>query len=280
MSLGVLQISEPSQYNSKVDVGIDISVVHFQGVFVVPRGVWQLTSFFRNDSEVQLSLRKTLRCLQHLTKMRRLLLRDALISDEGLQSLRGLSNIEHLDLGGTRTSDNGVTHLTGMTKLKKLSLQGTGLTDDGVQHLLNFPDLEELDVYGTKVSNVGVNVLKTLRKLRTVDLRYTRASRGGVDDLASAIPECEIVYVDLAVRPSIPQGADRMIQSHDEPSVAQWVSDMGGATTVEAGQLKSISLANTSVTDGLLANLRALPNLQKLDLQFTEVSDLGVRHLA
>src|SRR6185437_347808 len=45
---------------------------------------------------------KGLAQMQGLSKLRKLLLRDALISDEGLRNLGGLVHLEHLDLGGTR----------------------------------------------------------------------------------------------------------------------------------------------------------------------------------
>ena len=62
--------------------------------------------------------------LQGMTGMRKLLLRDAVISDECLRSLRPLKNLEWLDLGGTKISDAGIAHLSGLKKLKKLSLLG------------------------------------------------------------------------------------------------------------------------------------------------------------
>src|SRR3954449_3990893 len=46
-----------------------------------------------------------LKQIQGLTKLRKLLLRDAVIGDEALQNLSGLVNLEHLDLGGTRITD-------------------------------------------------------------------------------------------------------------------------------------------------------------------------------
>ena len=69
---------------------------------------------------------------------------DAILSDEGLRSLRGLVNLEWLDLGGTRITDAGVAHLHGMTRLKKLNCQGAALTDEGVRHLADMANLEQV----------------------------------------------------------------------------------------------------------------------------------------
>jgi Leucine-rich repeat (LRR) protein len=109
--------------------------------------------------------------MQGLTKLRRLLLRDAVISDSGIANLGGLVNLEQLDLGGTRIGDAGIAHLRSMTKLKKLSLQGAGLTDEGIGHLAAMTGLEELNLYGTKITNASVEVLRELKNLRTVDFR-------------------------------------------------------------------------------------------------------------
>ena len=129
-----------------------------------------------------------------LTGLRRLLLRDATIGDEGLRNLRGLVNLEWLDLGGTRITDAGVANLRGMTRLKKLNCQGAALTDEGVRHLADLANLEELNLYGTKVTSTrGVGrVLRGLEHLTAVDLRYSRVTRAGVDRLRDALPRCRL----------------------------------------------------------------------------------------
>src|SRR3954454_17815913 len=126
---------------------------------------------------------KGLAQLRGLTRLRKLLLRDAVISDEGLRNLGGLADVEHLDLGGTKITDAGVAHLRGMTKLKKLNLQGSALTDEGVRHLAGMAGMEELNLYGTRVTNAGADMLKDLKNLHTIDLRYTRVTRAGVERL-------------------------------------------------------------------------------------------------
>jgi Leucine-rich repeat (LRR) protein len=221
-----------------------------------------------------------LRQMQGLTKLTRLLLRDAVISDDGLRSLSGLVNLEQLDVGGTKVADVGIAHLRGMTKLKKLNLQGAALTDEGIRHLANMRDLEELNLYGTKVSNVGVEVLRGLTHLGVVDLRYTRMTRAGVDRLKASLPRCEVSFLDPTVRPGLPEGADRIVAGRGDEAVARWVRSIGGRALIENGRLREISLAGTGVSDELLRNLEGLKHLRKLELGSTEIGDLGVRHLA
>ncbi len=113
--------------------------------------------------------------MQGLTKLKKLLLRDTVISDEGLQHVRPLA-ISSTDLGGARVRA-GLAHLQEMTKLKKLNLQGALITDVGIRHLARMAGLEELNLYGTKITNTGLDVLATLRKALRVDLQ-SRVSPG------------------------------------------------------------------------------------------------------
>jgi Leucine-rich repeat (LRR) protein len=215
-----------------------------------------------------------------LTKLRKLLLRDALISDEGLASLKDLTNLEQLDLGGTRISDAGAIHLAGMTRLKKLSLQSAGITDEGLRKLADLKQLEELNLYGTKVSNASVDVFLGMQHLRMIDLRYSRMSRAGVDRLVAAVPRCNVTFLDSSVRPAVPAGAERVVAGQGDAAVAEWVRAMGGKAVVNEGQLLVVTLAATSVTDELLRNLQGLAHLRTLDLGSTEIGDPGAAHLA
>jgi Leucine-rich repeat (LRR) protein len=216
--------------------------------------------------------------LSGLVRLRTLLLRDALITDEGLRHLSGLVKLEHLDLGGTKITDVGVANLQEMRRLRKLNLLAIDLTDAGIRHLANMSQLEELNLYGTKVTNSGLATLSNLANLRQLDVRYSRASRAGVANLQLALPECEITFLDLSVRPSIPAEADRLLADSTPTRLIEWVHAMGGTALVEAGQLVEVSLASTSVTDRLIENLKGT-TLRKLDLEGTEIGDIGVRHL-
>ena len=143
--------------------------------------------------------------------LRRLLLDSTLVTDDGLAHLSGLSKLEYLDLGSTRVGDAGVAHLAGLVNMRKLDLLGADLTDDGLKSLAGMTRLEELNLYRTKVTNVGLDQLKNLKSLRQIDLRYSRASQSGVDSLQAALPEARINFLDVSVRPSIPEGADRVL---------------------------------------------------------------------
>jgi len=191
--------------------------------------------------------------IRGLTKLRKLYLRDAVITDEGAANLAGLVNLEQLDLGGTKLSDTGIAQLRGMTNLKKLSLQSAALTDEGLRNLAGMKELDELNLYGTRITNAGVDILQTFERLRTIDLRYTRLSRAGVDRLTATVPKCAVTFLDSSVRPPMPPGADAIVTGESDARVAEWVKAIGGKLALEGGRLVEVSLATTTVTGTVLS---------------------------
>ena len=150
----------------------------------------------------------------------------------------------------------------------------------GIQQLAGMTELEELNLYGARISNAAVEVLKDLKDLRTVDLRYTRVSRTGVERLKTAVPQCDITFLDPSVRPALPAEADKNLAGAEDAIAARWVRALGGKAVVENGRLREVSLAATSVTDELLRNLSDRKHLRKLELNSTEIGDPGVQYLA
>jgi len=64
-----------------------------------------------------------MKTLQGLKQMRRLNLRDTLITHDGLQSIEDPTNLEELDLYGAKITDSAVAHLRKLTALTKLKLE-------------------------------------------------------------------------------------------------------------------------------------------------------------
>jgi hypothetical protein len=112
--------------------------------------------------------------------LRELFISNNPIGDEGLVHLKGLYNLEWLEMAETRISDAGLLHLRGTNKLQRLSLVLTSISDAGLRHL------------------------KSLKALRHLDLLGTHVSSDGVKDLQRTLPNCQIVWGDLAA----PKGGD------------------------------------------------------------------------
>jgi internalin A len=59
-----------------------------------------------------------------------------------------------------------------------------------------------------------------------------------------------------------------------------WIADAGGAVTLDsAGRIVSVDLRASWVTDSDMAALAAMPNLERLDLSLTRISDHGLQQL-
>ncbi|KAG7360712.1 leucine rich repeat LRR-containing protein [Nitzschia inconspicua] len=188
-----------------------------------------------------------------------------LITDEGLHNLRHLEEIEELSLGWCRSiSDAGVRALCsqpGRTEhLRMLSLARIGISDDGVGYLAKLKALEELDLNGC--TNIGSsslgNVLCHLPKLSGLDVSYCpgilRSSwQGKVDSLK----RLELCYSGVR-------------DSH--------LSRLTDMPLLEEINLDSCPISDWSI--GHLADNSVVPNLISLDLADTDLSDLGMVHIA
>ena len=120
-----------------------------------------------------------LRGLKHL---KRILIDQSHMTDEGLQTLAELPELEHLKLYRHSFSDAGLAHLKRATKLKTLLIgSGTsGVTDAGLASLQGLTDLEELDVSGSMVTDAGLDGLRGLTKLKDVGVNGTSVTKEGL----------------------------------------------------------------------------------------------------
>jgi Leucine-rich repeat (LRR) protein len=65
-----------------------------------------------------------------------------------------------------------------------------------------------------------------------------------------------------------------------EADTARWVADQGGRSAQDAaGHIVSVDLASTWITDADLARVAGLPQLHRLDLSHTRISDVGMEYL-
>ena len=141
---------------------------------------------------------KGMESLASLKNLRRLLLRDTLITDEGLKYLAGLTNLEELDLSGTRITDKGIESLRGLKNMRRLNLLGAQASDAAMDVIAGMPHLEVLNLYRTHVTNTGVAKLRGLKELTDLDLRYSRVTSNGIDSLRAALPKTKVQFAGAA----------------------------------------------------------------------------------
>ena len=86
--------------------------------------------------------------------------KEKLVTDAGLENVKGLAELEYLNLMGQDITDTGLERLKGLTNLKKLYVSGDGITDAGLGHLKGLLHLERLHLFQTRVTPAGKAALR------------------------------------------------------------------------------------------------------------------------
>ena len=62
-------------------------------------------------------------------------LSNSMVTDAGVEHLKGLAELEWLDLSSTNVTNSALEHLKGLHTLQQLNLRNTKVTDEGVKKL-------------------------------------------------------------------------------------------------------------------------------------------------
>jgi len=169
--------------------------------------------------------------LAGLPGLRRLMLRDALVTDDGLKAIAGLTHLEELDLSGVRITDKGIESLRNLKAMRRLSLLGGDVSDAAMDVIAGMEHLEILNLYRTKVTNTGLAKLQNLKQLTVLDLRYSRVTSNGLESLRASLPKARIEFAGVATPPSKIHAAAKPA-SESEDAIAAWLKSLGGSATM------------------------------------------------
>jgi hypothetical protein len=177
-------------------------------------------------------------------------------TDAGLTHVKGIKNLENLNLGGSKVTDAGLAVLAGLPNLRSLSL-GRGFTDAALVHVANLKQLEELYINDSDVTDTGLAHLKGLNDLQGLEAHYTRIGDTGLKVLNDSLP---------GLRSLGAAGAN--------------ITDAGLAH-LKLTALESLDAnENPGITDAGLIHFKDLPNLKRLNLGETAITDVGLDTLA
>lgn len=218
--------------------------------------------------------------LKVMTGLQRLYLRGTSVTDDGLKNISQLTDLTELDLADVSLSDSGISALAGLTKLRRLNLQASTVTDAGLDALRGMTGLEELSLYRTRVTNAGLAKLANLKELRTIDLRYSRATASGVQELVASLPKCDVIFQASSNEVAKRATSVESVEGKGETAIAAWLRSIGGTVEMKDGHVTGVSMKSTTITDREIEVFTKLPQLTELSLRNTEVSDIGVGHLA
>lgn len=169
-------------------------------------------------------------------------------------------------LGGALRSENGA--------VTEVSLAGTAVTDTQLAKLASAKTLRKLSLEGTEIGDAGLQSLRELAGLRELNISSTSVTDAGLQHL-SRLPLRKLSLANTYV-----EGAGLKHVSAVE-DLDLHASPIGNGALPELGffpNLRRLSLAATDISDG--AALEKLTKVEILDLGATDLTDAGLKPLA
>jgi serine/threonine protein kinase/Leucine-rich repeat (LRR) protein len=180
---------------------------------------------------------------------------------------------------------------------------GSGFTTDDLKQLVQLGALESLSLVNFPLTPEDLMTVRSLTTLRQLELAAHRLDEEVLESLRRELPDCELVLREpidaemaLAVLGQggkvtiLPENSTDPVEisdSADLPPGNYWLLaiDLGRATAVdeaslaklhELAKLRTLSLADTPITDELLQHLTGCPVLEALNLAGTKVTAQGI----
>jgi hypothetical protein len=224
-------------------------------------------------------------------KVQKLDLSHTRISDEGLLRLKPATQIEDLNLlYAELITDLGMNAIKGWRQLKRLNVRGTRIADDTLVIVSELSQLESLDIANTRVTDSGLENLASLTKLKNLAL-----GRSGFSDSAMAILRVLSTLESLDLSGPARNRRGRASAAMPE-SVLSAIASLQGLRTLKLGHseidahgLQKLAVLQRAeklgleccsrVNDRAMAELLAWKNLKYLNVQETKVTQAGVASL-
>ena len=182
------------------------------------------------------------------------------MTDEGLAVIKGWKKLKRLNVRGAKFSDTTLDHISGITTLESLNIGSGMVTDIGLERLTTLPNLKELTIGGNKLTDAGLQALRQMPALQYLDL----GGRQGTDANIWAIRMSGI-------------GLDAILSLKNLRELRFACTSVG--VGLEGARFADVTYV--SVTTGWLEKMKALPKLEKLQLEGCDrVSDDSIPALA
>lgn len=225
-------------------------------------------------------------------KLQRLDLSHTRITDEGLLRLKPASQIEDLSLLYTELiTDLGINAIKGWRKLKVLNIRGTRISDESLHTVSALGQLESLDVANTRITDDGLEYLASLTRLKHLALGRSQVTEPGLQMLRVL---STLESLDLGGPPARNQrkGASAPMLDSAVAAIAALqelrvlklghsnIDVRGLRQLAKLGKVEKLGLeCCPRVDDEAIKELLAWKNLKYLDLQETKVTEAGVAAL-
>ena len=205
------------------------------------------------------------------------------VSDAGMMHLQRLPKLNSLRLGvyeeGANITDEGLKVVGELVKLKHLNLSGTKITERGLAHLEKLSNLEDLSLDNTNIKEAGLASLEPLQALKRLRL-YTRhpTTDVGAEHLAKLkslerlTEHLHVTDQGVALLATLPELSELELSG-------KGVTDASATTIAGMKSLKWLHVQECPITDATLEALASAPKLEYLLLSRTKVTGDGYRNL-
>jgi internalin A len=205
------------------------------------------------------------------------------VTDEGMAAIKGWKKLRRLNVHGAKFSDTTLDHIAGITTLESLNIGSGMVTDIGLERLTTLPSLKELTVGGNKLTDAGLQALRQMPGLTYLDLGgrqgtdaniwAIRMSNVGLDAILSLKDLRELRFACTSVGVGL-EGAKFADVSYVSVTT-DWLEKMKALPKLEKLQLEGCD----RVSDDSIRALAALPGLRQVDLKGSTVTEKGIAAL-
>ncbi len=212
--------------------------------------------------------------LPPLDRVEQLVLTGTAVTDAGLTALKGVQDLKHVYLGRTRVTAVGLGWLVDRARLIDLGLESTAMGDEAIDCLQGEDRLFSLLLDGTRVTDAGVARLAESRTLQWLSLDDTSIGDLSLASLAK-VPQLTQLWLDgtQITAQGLASLENLKLQFLGLNRTA--LGDEAVPALVKLRGLDRLDLQQTRLTDAGLAGLLALPALNTLTLNGTQVSGAG-----
>ena len=209
--------------------------------------------------------------------------------DELLAKLKTLPKLRELDIEATKMiTPAGLAHLAELPALEKLNLyevnsDGDGLGNDAMPIVSRIKTLRDLRISYCSLTDVGLSALEGMTQLTALNLSHNRLTDAGMKSLAGLT---NLQSLDVSDFPSTM--SDMRITDEGMKQLSQLKElrelSIGGlkisGQTLAFPHLQSLNLSGNLVTDAALDSIVQCRELRQLGLQYTGISDEGMKRIA
>jgi internalin A len=221
--------------------------------------------------------------LLRIEKLESLSVEQCPLTDAEAEKIARLKNLRELSIIESELTDDGVKHLASLEKLENLTLIRASLTDESLKSIAALPNLKNLTISGKKLTLTGIE-----------HLRNTRIERfgwsNGRDDSRKKMPyyallkHLKVFGLDTATNEELAKIAE--MTSLEELYLGySHLTDEGFAPITKLKNLQKLTLmglcptGKTRITDEGMKHVAKLTKLRELDIRLSNITVTGFAEL-